>query len=390
MEGKTRCRMWQIIAAMLLLCSLASCLIYFSLQGRSKVDKLEDAAEALELMKGRIFINENELDYQSDLAATEKDVLTQPDYKAEDDTAEATWRLLNASLECGSDEFTFKAMGPDAADLQLEMDNGKHLPLIHLPKECGFSVKQTVLGLIVIIPYGGCGVKHENGTYNLLMKWGEDDVRIICVVLETPDEIPATSSSSQPTETPSSLLPQSPYRSKRHLRWRPMYVPCFPNKRFPLCLYTHPPQTTTTPEPTFPPLIHPFYMEKLFGLHPIYENYLNMNPQKVMHRMAGKNLGWKLLQTNEKPERPHHPFQYLFERFPLTTTTVPTTTPCTTTTTSSSHKGCLSFWDQLANFHKFNPRGQNHPRLVGEYGTEYQTQDGADSFWDSFPLMPYN
>lgn len=97
--------------------------------------------------------------------------------------AKSTWRLLNASLECGSEEFTLKAMGLDAADLQLEegketcsniakvkqeltapfflSGNGKHLPLIYLPKECGFSVKQTVLGLIVIVPYGGCGVKQE-------------------------------------------------------------------------------------------------------------------------------------------------------------------------------------------------------------------------------------
>lgn len=82
MEGKAWCRMWQTIAAMLLLCSLASCLIYFSFQGLLKVDKLdEDVGEALELMKGHILFDEKELDYQSDLAATEKDVITQPDYK---------------------------------------------------------------------------------------------------------------------------------------------------------------------------------------------------------------------------------------------------------------------------------------------------------------------
>lgn len=233
------------------------------------------------------------------------------------------------------------------------------------------------------------------------MKWREDDIRIICTALETPDKTPAKSEPSQPTETPLSLLPKSP-RSKRHLRWPPMYYPCSPNKRFPLCLYTPPPQTTTTPEPTLPPLIHPFYMQKLLSLYPIYdayENYLNMNPQKVMHRVAGKNLGWKLFHMQEKPQRPPHPFQHLFERHHRTTTTptttIKTTTPCTTTTTTSSGgNGCSSFWDQLMNFRKFSPRGsfdgQYHPQFMGDYGTGYKTQDVADSFWDSFPLMAYD
>lgn len=236
------------------------------------------------------------------------------------------------------------------------------------------------------------------------MKWRENDIRIICTQLETPDEIPATPESSQPTETTLSLLPQRPYRSKRHLRWHPMYYPCSPNKPFPLCLYTPPPQTTTTPQPTFPPLIHPFYMQKLLSLYPIYdayENYLNINPQKVMYQVAGKNLGWKMFHMHEKPQRPPHPFQQLFERPHRTTTTtapttkIKTTTPCTTTTTtSSSGSGCSNFWDQLVNFHKFNPRGsfngQNHPQFTGDYGTGHQSQDDAESFWDSFPLMPYN
>lgn len=74
--------MWQTIAAMLLLCALALCLIYFSLQGIYKVDKLdEDVGTALELMIGRIIFNEKELDYQSDFAASENIVLRQPDYK---------------------------------------------------------------------------------------------------------------------------------------------------------------------------------------------------------------------------------------------------------------------------------------------------------------------
>lgn len=103
--------------------------------------------------------------------------------------ANAAWGLLNAKLQCGSNEFKFKAMGPGAADIQLEMgrqlfifyflfktkakhwymihsiffhlENGKRLPLIQVPKECGFSVKQTALGLIVTVSYDGCSVKQE-------------------------------------------------------------------------------------------------------------------------------------------------------------------------------------------------------------------------------------
>ncbi|XP_024863031.1 uncharacterized protein LOC108239620 isoform X2 [Kryptolebias marmoratus] len=414
MEGGARCRMWQTIAATVLLCSLALCLTYFSLHRISKVDKQdEDISEALEAMKGSILFNEKQLKYSSDsAAATGNDASAQSDYE-EDNMAEAAWRLLNASLQCGSDEFRLKAMGPGAADLQLEMDNEERLPLIQVPKECGFTVKQTALGLVVIVPYDGCSVKQENGTFTLLLKWREDNVKITCTVLEMPDTPAASESLQQPSETASSLMPQSLHRSKRHLRWPPMYYPCSPNQRFPLCLYTPPPPpppttttTTTTAEPTYPPLINPYYLHKLLALYPIYESYehhLNMDPQQMLKRMAKKNPGWKLLHMYVNSQKPSHPFQHMFERHPRTTTTVPTTkkrktTPCptTTTTTASSGNGCTGFWRQLTSFHKPRPRvsfdSQDYLQFMPEenYMSGSQSQDVADSFWESFPLMHYS
>ncbi|XP_037538197.1 uncharacterized protein LOC119415124 isoform X2 [Nematolebias whitei] len=418
MEGRARCRVWQIIAATVLMCSLASCLIYFSLQRISKVGKQdEDIVEgnALEVKRGSIFFKEKELDYQSDSAAATENALTQPDHEVVDDMANAAWGLLNAKLQCGSNEFKFKATGPGAADIQLEMENGKRLPLIQVPKECGFSVKQTALGLLVTVSYDGCSVKQENGTYSLLMKWREDDVKITCTLLETPDKTLSTSESTHP------LMPQRLHRSKRHLRWPPVFYPCSPHKRSRLCMFTPPPATTTTTtttaEPKLPPLIHPYYIQKMLSLYPIYETYLNMPPEKVMHQLAGKNLGWKLLQMPEK--RPQH-FQILFEMLPRTTTTVPPTTikttPCTTTTTTSyGDNNCPGFWRRWVPFPKFSPRvsingqdylqfmgnGQDHLQFMGNgqdhlqfmrnenYRPGSQTRDVSESLWESFPLIPF-
>lgn len=67
------------------MCSLASCLIYFSLQRISKVDKQDDdivEGNALAVKRGSTFFKEGkELDYQSDSAAATGNALTQPDYE---------------------------------------------------------------------------------------------------------------------------------------------------------------------------------------------------------------------------------------------------------------------------------------------------------------------
>lgn len=197
-------------------------------------------------------------------------------------------------------------------------------------------------------------------------------------------------------------MPQHFHRSKRHLRWPPVFYPCSPHRRSRLCMFTPPPATTAGP--ASPPLIHPYYIQKMLSLYPIYETYLNMPPEKVMHQLAGKNLGWKLLQMPEK--RPQH-FEILFEMLPRTTTTPLTikTTPCTTTTTTSyGGNNCPGFWRKWAPFPKFSPRvsvnGQDYLQFMGNdhlqfmrndnYRPGSQTRDVSESLWESFPLIPFS
>ncbi|MEY6296630.1 hypothetical protein WJF85_29745, partial [Salmonella enterica subsp. enterica serovar Corvallis] len=157
MKGGERHRRWQTIAAVLLLCSLAIGLTYFSWRRLTNAVKVGKGSEVKE-------DEFNGKEFESSLfsaVATEmglNNASIQTDSK-EDNMIEATaWRSSNSSLHCGRNKMKFKVMGPGATELQLDMGNADPVPLSQVPEACGILVNQTVLGLVLLVRYDSCAV----------------------------------------------------------------------------------------------------------------------------------------------------------------------------------------------------------------------------------------
>ncbi|XP_035526007.1 adhesive plaque matrix protein-like [Morone saxatilis] len=198
------------VAVILVLCSLVVSLTCFSLRGLSrKQDKVVIEAAVMEVRRGSILFNGKEFDSQSgsfSAAATENDgllhtltwindgtgILEQMSQLEDAMANEAAWRRLNPSLYCGQNKMKLRAMGPRAADLQLDMGNARPLHLLQVPETCGYSMKQNALGLILVVPYDGCNVIQENGNYVLSMSWLETPVKFNCPMLTSSAVTPAS------------------------------------------------------------------------------------------------------------------------------------------------------------------------------------------------------
>ncbi|XP_018532225.1 uncharacterized protein LOC108883498 isoform X2 [Lates calcarifer] len=181
-DGRSR-RLCQTVAVILLLCSLLQSVTCFSLEGPRKTvqqDKVVGEAAVMEARKGSILFNGKEHNSESGstsaTAATGDNRLQHDDLDQSGGTEmseqtsqlkevlpnEAVWRHLNPTLHCGQTQMKLKAMGPGAADLQLDMGTARPLPLIQVPKTCGYSMQQNTLGLVLVVPYDGCNVVQED------------------------------------------------------------------------------------------------------------------------------------------------------------------------------------------------------------------------------------
>ncbi|KAG7526458.1 hypothetical protein JOB18_040404 [Solea senegalensis] len=146
----------------------------------------------------------------------------------------AAWELLNPTLCCGQTKMKFKAMGPGAADLQLDIGSGYSLPLNQVNENCGYSMQQNALGLVLVVPYDGCNVLQENGNYVVLMRWLNTPVKFTCPILQSIEETP-DSVTPNPTIRPRKLAsPQRPWSMNRRKRQTP---PSDPDSQYYLYLY---------------------------------------------------------------------------------------------------------------------------------------------------------
>nr|XP_046265339.1 adhesive plaque matrix protein-like [Scatophagus argus] len=231
--GSGRCRSHQNVAVILVLCYLVPSLTCFSLERVSKNVKQDEVVNEATVMgevwTGSINFNGKELDSQAgyaSVAATGNDGWLSTDLDESDGSGmfeeatgyEAAWMRLKASLQCGPNKMEFKAMGPGAADLQLDMGNAHSLPLIQVPKTCKYSVKQNELGLVFVVPYDGCNVIQKNGNYVLPMRWLETPVKFTCPMLPSFTTTPVSTtlkSAQQPRNLP---LPHGLWSLKRRKR----------------------------------------------------------------------------------------------------------------------------------------------------------------------------
>ncbi|XP_058496460.1 uncharacterized protein LOC131466890 [Solea solea] len=256
MAGEAGCcgRLPQTVAVILLMFSLALSISCFSLRGLGKNVQKHKVSEAAVMKEraGNILVNGNELssepgsssveasgnnddDPHVDLGQSEDTELFAQESQLDEVMAnKAAWELLNPTLRCGQTKMKFKAMGPGAADLQLDIGSGYSLPLNQVNENCGYSMQQNALGLVLVVPYDGCNVLQENGNYVVLMRWLNTPVKFTCPILQSIEETP-DSVTLNPALHPRKLAShQKPWSMNRHKRQTP---PSDPNSQYYLYLY---------------------------------------------------------------------------------------------------------------------------------------------------------
>ncbi|XP_054889556.1 uncharacterized protein LOC129362182 [Poeciliopsis prolifica] len=382
MEGGVWCRKWKTIAAVLLLCFLALGLTFFSWQGLSKAFKVWRSSEV-----GNATFNGREFESAPSVAVGPKmglNASSQADISETGMTMGDGWGTSNSSLHCGPTKMKFKVMGLGAAELQLDIGNSEYVPFSQVPEACGILVNQTKLELVLLVRYDSCTVLQENGTYILTVRWRESGFNITC---------PAEANTTEPAFPLKDNLPLntlSLHRIRRNLRWHPMYYPCSPYSRYPLCLYTPPPATTTATATASSIYKNPYFWKKLFGLYPMYSRYFKeQNHPLHSYYHAYKRPRWLMYpQATLTPQVAGHPFYQFFMDYP---------TPTMPTTTANMLSSYCPYVRRTGPFDRlfFAPRisfgnyemPEDQQNVPPQINSGYQSPANPDSFWESFPLL---
>ncbi|XP_038574014.1 histone-lysine N-methyltransferase 2B-like isoform X3 [Micropterus salmoides] len=176
---------------------------------------------------------------------------------------EAAWRRMAASLQCGGDQLKFRAVGPGVSQFTVDQGTAPPMLLSQVPSSCGYSMQRNSLALVMLVPYDGCNVVKEGGSYVLPMHWQGVPVSLWCPTTATPQPVPTYTPSNPETlqtTTEKPVTAQSP-------PYPAFFPPFYPFPPAPPTT-TAAPTTTTPANPTwpqypqyvkYPPLVPPFY-----------------------------------------------------------------------------------------------------------------------------------
>ncbi|XP_038574017.1 uncharacterized protein LOC119902132 isoform X2 [Micropterus salmoides] len=173
---------------------------------------------------------------------------------------EAAWRRMAASLQCGGDQLKFRAVGPGVSQFTVDQGTAPPMLLSQVPSSCGYSMQRNSLALVMLVPYDGCNVVKEGGSYVLPMHWQGVPVSLWCPTTATPQPVPTYTPSNPETlqtTTEKPVTAQSP-------PYPAFFPPFYPFPPAPPTT-TAAPTTTTPANPTwpqyvkYPPLFPPFY-----------------------------------------------------------------------------------------------------------------------------------
>ncbi|XP_074507334.1 uncharacterized protein LOC141777189 [Sebastes fasciatus] len=391
MAGDDGSRLCHAAAVLLVLCALTDSLTCFSLSGLSKTvkqDEVASVASGMEVKRGSSLFNGKELNSQS--AATGNDgllhidsdqsdgtgMLEQPSQLGDNMADEAAWRRLNCSLHCGQSKMKLRAMGPGAADLQLDMGNARPLPLTQVPGSCDYSMRQNALGLVLVVPYDGCNVIQEDGNYVLPMSWLGTLVKFTCPMLRSSAPAPP-STTPKPTQQPWTPLyvsdPSSDYYSYLYYCYymNMMMMMMTPAPTPGAATTTAKPDVTTvTPKPSVekPPPANPYY-------YPYYPYY--PYPQYPYYTLPNIPVKTAKPTTTAKP----------ITTGPVTsgmTTTAKMTTAEPAVTTKTPQKTPKPYYPSYYPF--YPPAGQQMP---GDPIYYYQFMQHFYG-WPQYPQNPSN
>ncbi|XP_076838475.1 uncharacterized protein LOC143483969 isoform X2 [Brachyhypopomus gauderio] len=100
------------------------------------------------------------------------------------------WLETRVSVYCSETAMTLTAKGRGHTNLLVERGDATPVSVLHVPSYCGFFVRATWKDLVLIAPYDGCYILHENGSYILPLLWWGRPVRVSCPI--TPVSTPAS------------------------------------------------------------------------------------------------------------------------------------------------------------------------------------------------------
>ncbi|KAF3858310.1 hypothetical protein F7725_011511 [Dissostichus mawsoni] len=74
---------------------------------------------------------------------------------------DSSWMSMSPSLQCGSGQLKFRAVGPGASQFAVEQGNAPPMPLSQVPSTCGYSMQRNSHALVMLVPYDGCNMVQE-------------------------------------------------------------------------------------------------------------------------------------------------------------------------------------------------------------------------------------
>ncbi|KAI7809141.1 hypothetical protein IRJ41_000406 [Triplophysa rosa] len=81
--------------------------------------------------------------------------------------AEAKLKRLGPSVHCGNDAMTLRVPGPRMPHFLVDRGVGSPVPLSEIPASCGISVKRVRRDVTFSVPFHGCPVRQQRGSYIL-------------------------------------------------------------------------------------------------------------------------------------------------------------------------------------------------------------------------------
>ncbi|XP_037642164.1 uncharacterized protein LOC119497831 isoform X3 [Sebastes umbrosus] len=277
-KGKRKSATGYLAAALILTCYLAQTIDCYRLKKTERREgRKEEAAAARtrgvqegEIVFGRAYVKGSGLqspaaDGTKDEAAYQADFAGWSKGQTQDTSSrEAFWKRMATSLQCGGDQLKFRAVGPGASQFAVEQGNAPPVPLAQVPSTCGYNMQRNPLGLVMLVPFDGCNIVQEGGSYVLPMRWQGIPVSLRCPKPAAPAPaapVPETSQAPVPEPTTNAKKPKIP-----QLPQYPFFPPFYPYFLPPLPVTTAAPTTTTnlttttTAKPLQLQLLHPWFL----------------------------------------------------------------------------------------------------------------------------------
>ncbi|XP_028283797.1 vegetative cell wall protein gp1-like [Parambassis ranga] len=271
---------------------------------------------------------------------------------------EAAWKRMTPSLQCSGDQLRFKLLGPGASQLSVLKGPASPVPLSQVPSTCGYNMHRNSLALVLQVPFDGCNVIQEGGSYVLPLQWQGFPLSLWCSKPSASAPATAPPATAPPTTAPPTPEPQTtaPPTPEPQTTAPPTPEPQTTAPPTPEPQTTAPPtpepQTTAdqTPGPQTPsnladptnPPVPPKNPDPMYPKFPPYFFFPPQFPQYPAVPVAPtpKKKGFPQLPYFFPPMYPPYfnppPMYYPFFTTPAPATTTPATTTTTSTTTTTT------------------------------------------------------